>query len=143
VEKVHTVGGLNIKDSGKRQEFQTGAKRDTQEGKGRYDLLPYHAIERLAKVFEAGALKYGDDNWRMGIPLRRYLDSAQRHLAKAAQGQRDEDHFAQAMWNIACLIETEFMIRQGILPPDLDNLPDWYNPKKEAFVARKAKKGKK
>lgn len=29
-----------IKDSGSRREFDTGAVRDIQHGKGRYDLLP-------------------------------------------------------------------------------------------------------
>lgn len=60
-----------VKDSGKRQEFQTGSIRDTREGKGRYDLLPPHAIFRLAKHFENGAKKYGDRNWEKGQPLSR------------------------------------------------------------------------
>ena len=129
-EKIHKAGDTIIKDSGQRQEFSTGARRDTQEGKGRYDLLPFHAIERVAKIFEGGAKKYGDGNWRAGIPLRRYLDSALRHLCKAAQGQDDEDHFAQAVWNICCLMETKFMIEQGFFTAEqekeLDNLPNWY-----------------
>jgi len=124
--KEHKVGNMVIKDSGCRQTFSTGAKRDIQEGKGRYDLLPFHSIERMAKVYEGGAKKYGDDNWRKGMPTRRYLDSALRHLCKAAQGQRDEDHFAQAAWNICCLMETEFMIQQGLLPKELSDLPNWY-----------------
>lgn len=33
-----------IKDSGKREEFATGSRRDTREGKGRFDLLPPFAI---------------------------------------------------------------------------------------------------
>jgi len=37
-----------IKDSGKRREFESGAVRDIQEGKGRCDLLPLGSIaERL------------------------------------------------------------------------------------------------
>lgn len=122
---------FKLKDSGTRQEFPTGAVRDIQEGKGRYDLLVFHAIEEVAKVFEAGCLKYGQDNFRRGIPLRRYLDSALRHLCKGAQGQRDEKHFAQAAWNILCLMETKFMIDKGLLPKELDDLPDFYNKKEE------------
>ena len=34
------LGGPVIKDSGERREFDTGAVRDIQEGKGRCDLLP-------------------------------------------------------------------------------------------------------
>ena len=130
MEKIHKAGDTIIKDSGERQEFSTGARRDIQEGKGRYDLLPFHAIERISKIFEGGAIKYGEDNYRRGIPLRRYLDSALRHLCKAAQGQDDEDHFAQAVWNICCLMETKFMIEQGFFAAEqeeeLDNLSNWY-----------------
>ncbi|HUS51203.1 MAG TPA: dATP/dGTP diphosphohydrolase domain-containing protein, partial [Candidatus Paceibacterota bacterium] len=68
-----------VKDSGKRQDFDTGSRRDTRDGKGRYDLLPVRAIKRLAKHYENGAKKYGDRNWEKGQPLSRYLDSALRH----------------------------------------------------------------
>lgn len=36
-----------IKDSGNRREFETGAVRDVQEGKGRCDLLPLLVVERF------------------------------------------------------------------------------------------------
>jgi hypothetical protein len=105
----------SVKDSGERQEFETGAVRDTGTGKGRFDLLPSYAITRVAQHFENGAVKYADENWRKGIPLRRYLDSALRHLFKFLEGQRDEDHAAAAAWNILALIETEEMIRLILL----------------------------
>lgn len=124
-------GPTVIKDSGNRQQFETGARRDIQQGKGRYDLLPMHAIERVAKIYEGGAVKYGEDNWRKGIPLRRYCDSALRHLCKAIQGQTDEDHFAMAAWNLMSLMDTQFMIKQGILPEKLNDLPNWHERKPE------------
>ena len=119
--------GFTIKDSGQRQQFNTGAVRDTSEGKGRYDLLPAYALQRLAVHFENGAKKYDAENWRKGIPLRRFMDSGLRHALKYLEGQRDEDHMAAAAWNFLCLIETEEMIRRGILPKELNNLPDWFN----------------
>ena len=112
-----------VKDSGERQEFSTGARRDIQTGKGRFDLLPVHALMRLARHFENGAVKYGDDNWRKGIPLRRYLDSLIRHCFKFAGGLQDEDHLAAIIWNACCLLETQEMIERGMLPKELDNLP--------------------
>jgi hypothetical protein len=101
------------------------------EGKGRTDLLPFFALLELSKHFEAGAKKYAAENWRKGIPLRVYLDSAIRHLFKFGLGMRDERHDLAALWNIACLIETQHMIDRGILPPTLGDLPDWYDPHTE------------
>jgi len=112
-----------VKDSGKRQDFDTGSRRDTREGKGRYDLLPVRAIRRLAKHYENGAKKYGDRNWEKGQPLSRYLDSALRHLFKALEGQIDEDHLTAAVWNILAIVETQERIEEGILPKELDDLP--------------------
>ena len=38
---------MKIKDSGNRREFETGAVRDIQEGKGRCDLMPLDVISDL------------------------------------------------------------------------------------------------
>lgn len=111
-----------VLDSGTRREAITGAVRDAQVGKGRFDLLPFNAILRLAQHFENGSAKYGDNNWRRGMPLSWFLDSAMRHLFKFMDGQQDEDHLAAAIWNCCCLLETETMIRAGILPKELDDL---------------------
>ena len=112
-----------VKDSGARQLFETGAQRDVQEGKGRFDLLPIHSITRLAKHFESGAGKYGIDNWKKGIPLRRYLDSMLRHSFKFMCGAKDEDHLAAVIWNACCLMETKELIDRNLLPKELDDLP--------------------
>lgn len=117
---------FELKDSGTRTEFDTGAVRDAQAGKGRMDLLPVRAITSVARVFEAGAVKYGADNWRKGIPLNRYVDSGMRHLMKYMMGMRDEDHLHQAIWNLMCLSETQSMIEEGLLPAELNNIA--YNP---------------
>lgn len=115
----------NVKDSGEREEFGTGSKRDTRKGKGRFDLLPFYAIQRLAKIYEFGAEKYGVNNWRLGQPCSRYLDSALRHLMKAGSGWKDEDHLAQAMWNIAAIIETQKMIELNKAPKELNDLTEF------------------
>lgn len=89
-----------LQDSGNRREFDTGAVRDMQEGKGRCDLLPALALLRLARHYEAGANKYSARNWEKGIPISVMLDSGLRHLFKYLDGQNDEDHLAAAAWNI-------------------------------------------
>lgn len=48
---------MSIKDSGARREFDTGAVRDIQEGKGRCDLLP---IDVIAKYFYGYPISGGD-----------------------------------------------------------------------------------
>lgn len=113
-----------LKDSGKRQEFETGAKRDIQDGKGRYDLLPPAAIFAVARVFEEGCKKYGERNFEQGIPLCRYIDSALRHIFNHLEGRRDEKHIVQACWNLLAYIHTATMIERGVLPDSLNNLPN-------------------
>lgn len=111
-----------VKDSGKRQEFSTGSVRDTQEGKGRFDLIPTDALRRLAQHYENGARKYGDRNWEKGQPLGRYLDSAFRHLVCVLEGKVDEDHASAVSWNLFGYIHTLEAIKAGKLPKELDDL---------------------
>lgn len=118
-----------VKDSGARQLFETGAQRDIQEGKGRFDLLPPYALLRLATHYENGIKKYGVRNWEKGIPLSRYFDSAARHMNCINMGLNDEDHFSAVVWNILGIVETKKRIELGILSKDLDDLPNVYSEK--------------
>lgn len=113
-----------VKDSGERQEFSTGSKRDTNKGKGRFDLIPPYALKRLAQHYENGADKYGDRNWEKGQPLARYLDSVIRHVYAYLGGSDEEDHLAAVAWNAMAVIETLHRIELGILPVELDNLSE-------------------
>ncbi len=112
-----------VKDSGERQEFDTGSQRDSREGKGRFDLISPIALLRIAQHFENGAEKYGDRNWEKGQPLSRYLDSAIRHIYAFLGGSRDEDHLAAASWNTMAAIHTETLIEEELLPKELNDLP--------------------
>jgi len=106
-----------LKDSGNRRAFETGAVRDMAEGKGRCDLLPACAILRLARHYEAGAVKYESRNWEKGIPVSCMLDSGIRHMLKYLDGQKDEDHLAAAAWNILGAMWMEEK------RPDLQDIP--------------------
>ena len=152
-------GDRMIQESGKRREYDSGAVRDIQEGKGICDLMPldvvgmifqrtaaFNAEEReilyniqryiddndvcwlcdaiisflnvsdfngyvdmileTSKHFEEGAKKYGEDNWKKGIPESSYIDSAVRHYLKWLRGDDDERHDRAFVWNIMCLIWT-------------------------------------
>ena len=54
-----------IKDSGTRREFETGAVRDIADGKGRCDLLP---LDIIAYYCMDGILKHIDDYIHQGNP---------------------------------------------------------------------------
>jgi 5'(3')-deoxyribonucleotidase len=118
---------FNLKDSGDRTEFETGAKRDLGSGKGRFDLISPIFLQRLADLYESGAIKYGDRNWEKGIPLNKYLDSAMRHINDYRLGKRDEDHLVQAAWNLIGAVHTLDLIEDGKLPKSLYNIPVYKN----------------
>lgn len=97
------------KDSGKRQDYESGMRRDTQEGKPDFSLLltdlPYdeQLLTRWASLMERGATKYGRRNWQLACSqeeLDRFKASAFRHFVQWATGQDDEDHAAAVLFNI-------------------------------------------
>lgn len=151
LDEIASKMNASIKDSGQRREFETGAVRDIQEGKGRCDLMPldvvatllndevicniasfvqtsqvvylYNTLKRfstegipsmlleVAKHFEAGNKKYppdadGTPNWKKGIPIHSFVDSAVRHYLKWLRGDKDEAHDSAFCWNILCCIWT-------------------------------------
>jgi hypothetical protein len=110
------------KDSGQREEFATGARRDVQTGKPRYGLIPTGPLRRLAELYARGAEKYGEHNWQKGMPLSRVYESLYRHLIQWRDGDRDEDHLAAVAWNAFTLMAYEWMIAKGQLPATLDDL---------------------
>jgi hypothetical protein len=92
------------KDSGQRQEFSTGMKRDIQTDKPRYDLLDWPMIKRWAELMQRGAVKYGENNWKKAATqeeLDRFRASALRHLIQWFNGESEEDHAAAVCFNIA------------------------------------------
>jgi len=114
-----------IKDSGQRREFDSGAVRDMGKGKGRYDLISPIATKELALYMEKGLEKYPERNWEKGIPMSSHLDSTQRHLNLFKEGVKDEDHLLAAYWNIHCMLHNREMIRRGRLRDCLFDLPNY------------------
>lgn len=73
-------------------------------------------ILEVSKHFEEGAKKYGENNWKKGIPLHCYLDSAVRHFLKHLRGDMDESHDRAYIWNLLCAVWTY------IHKPELDDV---------------------
>jgi len=112
-----------LKDDGSRIQFADGAVRSGHKGQGRFDLLPFRALQRLAVIFEKGAAKYAPDNWLKGMPLRQFADSALNHYRKAMMGMTDEDHWAMAAWNILAIVEYQERMQEGVMDKKWDDLP--------------------
>lgn len=98
-----------VKDSGKRQLFDGGMQRDTQDGKPdiwRVFIGPL--MERLAMHLTKGATKYPDvtpgvPNWTLAAgpeELHRFKASAARHFWQWYHGASDEDHFSATAFNM-------------------------------------------
>jgi hypothetical protein len=94
-----------VKDSGVREEYASGMRRDTQEGKPDYTLIDISFLTRLAEHLGKGAIKYGENNWRLANSeeeLRRFHKSAMRHHMQWENGETDEDHAMAIVFNIMC-----------------------------------------
>lgn len=71
----------------------------------------------VAKHFEEGAKKYGENNWQKGIPVKCYIDSAVRHYLKWLRGDKDEPHDRAFVWNLMCCIwEVDYREKTNDVP---------------------------
>ena len=114
----------DLKDSGTRQSFQTGAVRDAAGNKSLLELLPPWALFAWGWIMEAGARKYAARNWEKGMPMSRYLSSAKRHIELYQAGFRDEPHLWQALWNIGGAVHTQILVYLGVYPAEFYDLPN-------------------
>lgn len=84
-------------------------KNDRTDGKVRMELLPLKELYEIAKVYTAGANKYGANKWQ-NLPdgYERYKGALLRHLAQAETVNIDEDtgclHIAQVAWNAIAML---------------------------------------
>lgn len=111
------------KDSGKREEYDSGMRRDTEEGKPRFDLIvpkdvPFEEqiLTRFASLMARGAEKYTERNWEKAnseAELNRYYSSAFRHFMQWITGETDEDHAAAVMFNIMCAETLKWKLQNG------------------------------
>ena len=115
-----------VKDSGTRKQFDTGAVRDIQEGKGMFHLISTIGLRRIAKHYENGARKYSARNWEKGMPLSCFWNSAMRHMLAILEGDKSEDHCSAWAWNAMGFMHIAQKIEDGALPKELDDI-GWTN----------------
>lgn len=90
----------------------SGVKND--QGKLRYDLVPYNAFREVVKVLTFGASKYDEENWRK-VPewRKRYFAAAMRHILDGwgAGEQNDPEskthHLSNAITCLMFILEKE------------------------------------
>lgn len=71
-----------IRDSGNRREFESGAVRDMQEGKGRCDLMPLNVVAELLESGDYYGDVFGHLNDFMNDHLVSHLFAAIHHVLK-------------------------------------------------------------
>lgn len=88
-----------------------GAKHD--QGKTRFDLLPFAAVEQVAEVLTKGAAKYSPGGWRQVTnAFPRYFAAMLRHTWARALGERTDPesglpHLAHVACNALFLVELD------------------------------------
>jgi hypothetical protein len=83
----------------------SGEKHD--QGKARWDLLPFKALEEIVMVLTFGANKYEPDGWRKVPNAKpRYFAAAMRHMmAWLIRGeQRDPESGLHHLAHAACCL---------------------------------------
>lgn len=84
--------------------FESGAQRDSNQGKIRPDLISPYMLKALGKVLADGAGHYGERNWEKGMPLDVFKESAARHYVQWMANETDEDHAAKLIFNVMAYI---------------------------------------
>jgi hypothetical protein len=94
------------KDSGAREQYDSGMVRDIDKDKPDYTLIDGPFLYRWAMLMVRGAEKYGRDNWRKADSekeLHRFQASALRHMHQWLDDDPsdNEDHAAAVAFNLA------------------------------------------
>lgn len=73
------------------------------EGKRKWSLVNFKALEPMIEVLEYGATKYEPFNWQKGLNDKEILESLQRHLAKLFDGEEiDNESGLHHIGHILC-----------------------------------------
>lgn len=117
------LDGWVTKDSGQRQDYPSGMRRDLQDGKPRFGLIfpkgiayEDQLLTRFAGLLERGAAKYGANNWQLADSeeeLDRFRESGLRHMIQWACGETDEDHATAVIFNLMAWENTKRKLESG------------------------------
>lgn len=57
------------------------------DGKLRWSLVDFDALEDMVRVLEFGAKKYSDNNWKKGLKTSEIFESMMRHMSAYMRGE--------------------------------------------------------
>lgn len=100
-----------------------GTKHD--QGKLRWDLMPYDALQEVAKVLTFGANKYADRNWEKGLNYSRLIASLQRHAIDEfyiSNKQQDEETGLHPLAHAVCCLLFLLSFELRGQRPELDDI---------------------
>lgn len=121
---------FEVKDSGEREEYPSGMRRDTEEGKIDFTLvLDGPMMRRYAAHLTKGASKYGPRNWQHANSveeLERFRRSAFRHFVQWMEGDVDEDHAAAVWFNVNAAEYVRQQLEDREDSPLIDYVYRWY-----------------
>lgn len=118
------VSQFETLDSGQRQDYSTGLRRDLADDKPDLTLwmneVPYadSLLYRVGMLAQRGAKKYGAKNFQLAHTqeeLDRFVASAHRHMLQWIYGETDEDHAAAVVFNLWAAEMVKYKQKQAAL----------------------------
>lgn len=97
--------------------FETGAVRDDEDGKLDFvEPVSWTAFARYVKYMTEKKKKYGQGNFKKGIPIDAYERSLLRHIHKylvnkyeGGNEEKDQDHLSAIIFNTLGIIHEQEM----------------------------------
>ena len=99
--------------------MSTNGEREN-EGKLKWSLVSWKALEPMVRVLMFGAEKYDDHNWKKGLKYTETVESLQRHLNSFIEGiDKDEESKIDHVGHILC--NAMFLSYMYLFRKDLDD----------------------
>lgn len=100
--------------------FDTSAVRDDEDGKEDYtETISWSAFKRYAQYMTGKKSKYGEGNFKKGIPISSYERSMLRHVQKYFENKYEggvveveEDHLAAIRFNADGIMHEEDRLKK-------------------------------
>lgn len=86
-DKIKPVLSPDMKES---QEWAKKQGDRFNEGKLKWSLVDFDALEDTVRVLEFGARKYSSHNWKKGLKVTEILESMQRHINGMLRGEDND-----------------------------------------------------